>query len=29
LIITLPCHEGLTAADERRIVAACRAAVRE
>jgi perosamine synthetase len=26
--ITVPCHEGLTAADERRIVAACRAAMR-
>jgi dTDP-4-amino-4,6-dideoxygalactose transaminase len=28
-IITLPCHEGLTAADERRIIQACRAAVRQ
>ncbi len=27
-IITVPCHEGLTAADERRIVAACLAAMR-
>ena len=28
-IITLPCHEGLTAADERRIVRACRMAMRQ
>jgi perosamine synthetase len=27
-IITVPCHEGLTADDERRVVAACQAAMR-